>query len=269
MSPAQVRSPTGQRRSIDPRIRQRRIDVARRRGRRRLRWVLAATVVVVLVVVGLAVLHTPWFSVRTITVEGSHPHTTTAAIVAAAGLGGHPPLVSVNPGATAARIEALPFVASAVVGREWPDHVVITVEERAPAVQMAGPGPRWSILDGAGRTLVTGPGRTPRLAVLVVHAPWGPIPPAAIGGSLPPVAGPGLAVARTLPAAFAAQVVSVTVAPDRTVSLALDSGIVVQLGTATELHAKYEDVAAIIAHASLRGATAIDVSVPQSPTVTG
>jgi hypothetical protein len=39
------------------------------------------------------------------------------------------------------------------------------------------------------------------------------------------------------------------------------------LGTDTELNAKYEDVAAIIAHASLVGATTIDVSVPQSPTV--
>ncbi len=86
-----------------------------------------------------------------------------------------------------------------------------------------------------------------------MHAPFGPVPPAAVGGSLPLVAEPGLEVARTLPPAFVAQVVSVTVAPDGTVSLALGSGITVQIGTATELHAKYEDVAAIIAHASCAG----------------
>jgi cell division protein FtsQ len=269
MSPTQVRSPSGQRRAIDPRIRQRRIEVARRHGRRRLHFVLAAAAVLLLVVAGLAVLHTPWFSVKGVTVRGSHPHTTTGAIVAAADLGGHPPLVSVNPGATAARVESLPFVASAGIQREWPDHVVITVKERTPVVQMAGPGPQWSVLDGDGRTLVAGPTRTPALAVLIVHAPSGPVPPAAGGGSLPLVAEPGLAVARTLPPAFVAQVVSVTVAPDGTVSLALGSGITVQIGTATELHAKYEDVAAIIAHASLRGVTAIDVTVPASPTVTG
>ncbi len=74
-------------------------------------------------------------------------------IVAAADLGGHPPLVSVDPGATAARVEALPFVASAGIQREWPDHVVITVKERTPVAQMAGPGPQWSVLDGGGRTL--------------------------------------------------------------------------------------------------------------------
>jgi hypothetical protein len=80
-------------------------------------------------------------------------------------------------------------------------------------------------------------------------------------------AAPGLAVSRTLPPAFSAQVVSVTVAPDATVSLALGSGLAVLVGTATDLHAKYEDVAAIIAHASLVGKRTIDVTVPQSPAV--
>ncbi len=49
--------------------------------------------------------------------------------------------------------------------------------------------------------------------------------------------------------------------------LALNSGITVLLGTDTDLHAKYEDVAAIIARASLHGAKTIDVTVAQSPTV--
>ncbi len=60
-----------------------------------------------------------------------------------------------------------------------------------------------------------------------------------------------------------------TVGSTGTVSLALNSGITVWMGTPTDLGAKYEDVAAIVAHASLRGATSIDVTVPQSPTVTG
>jgi cell division protein FtsQ len=269
VSPAAVRPPRERRTAIDPRIRQRRIDVARRRGRRRLRWIGAALAVVVVAVAGLAVLHTPWFSARGVTVRGLHPHTSSAAILGAAGLGGHPPLVSVDPGATAARVEALPFVASAAIERQWPDHVVITVRERVPVVQMAGPGSQWSVLDRDGRTLAAGAARTPGVAVLIVHAPWGPVPPAVVGGSLPSVAESGLVVARTLPPAFVAQVVSLTVAPDGTVSLALGSGITVWLGTPTELGAKYEDVAAIIAHASLRGATAIDVTVPASPTVTG
>ena len=56
-------------------------------------------------------------------------------------------------------------------------------------------------------------------------------------------------------------------APNATVTLALTSGLVVHLGTTSDLTAKYEDVAAIIANAPLRGAHTIDVTVPQSPTV--
>ena len=81
-----------------------------------------------------------------------------------------------------------------------------------------------------------------------------------------PVLG-GLEVCRTLPLAFSAQVVSVTVAPDRTVDLALNSGLTVVIGTDTDLNVKYQDVASIIAHASLKGVKTIDVTVPGAPTV--
>ena len=74
---------------------------------------------------------------------------------------------------------------------------------------------------------------------------------------------------KTLPPAFAAQVMSVTEAANHTVSLGLNSGLTVLLGTDSDLPAKYEDVAAIIAHAGLQGATTIDVTIPESPVVTG
>jgi len=105
--------------------------------------------------------------------------------------------------------------------------------------------------------------------VLAVAIAGGAAHPAAVGGTLGPGGSFGLIVCRTLPPAFSAQVVSVTEAANATVSLGLNSGITVLLGTDTDMQAKYEDVAAVIAHASLRGATTIDVTVPESPTVTG
>ena len=195
------------------------------------------------------------------------PHTGTAAIVAAAGLQGHPPMIGIDPGVVAGRVETLPFIASARVSRHWPDGVQISVTERVPALQMAGPATSWSMLDRDGRTLEVGPGRFPGLVVFIVHTPSGGVPPAPVGRSLPPSASAGLLVCRSLPKAFAAQVVSVTVAPDTTINLALDSGVTVVLGTATELPAKFEDVAAILAHGTLHPTSIIDVSVPESPTV--
>ena len=252
--------------SIDPRIKERRESVERSRTQKRLRWAAVVLGLAALVALGVGLLHTPWFKANVITVTGVHPNTPVAPIVDAAGLAHHPPLISVDPGPAAARVDSLPFIASAQVTRHWPDGVTIHVTERKPVVAMAGPAASWSTLDGNGRTLAVTPGR-PVLPVLIVHGPTGPVPPAPVGGTVPAPADPGLAVARSLPPAFAGQVVSITVAADGTVALALSSNLVVLLGTVSDLAAKYEDVAAIIAHAPLRGAHTIDVTVPQSPTV--
>ncbi len=253
--------------AIDPRIRKRREEIERTQSRRRWRRLWVGVAALTLVGLAVVVLHTPWFGARVVTVSGSHPRTSDAAILAAAGLTGHPALISVDPGTTAGRIESLPFIATARVNRHWPDGISIAVTEREPVLTMAGPGTGWALLDAAGRTLAISPVRPVPLVVLIVHAPSGPVPPMPVGGTLPPSAAPGLTVERTLPPAFAGQVVSITTATDGTVSLALDSGLVVQLGTDTELPAKYEDVAAILANAAPQGARIIDVTVPQSPTV--
>lgn len=265
MTPADAT--VSERPTIDPRIRQRRAAIQRSRGRRRLWWVVGIVAATVLVVAGVALLHTPWFSAQVVTVSGEHPHTGTAAIVAAAGVGGHPPLISVDPGVTARRVEALPFIASAQVHRHWPDGVTVSVTERVPKAVMAAPGSSWAVLDGYGRTLVVDPGRPPGFIVVTVETPDGPARPGKVGTTLPGADSFSLTVCRTLPPAFSAQVVSVTEAANATVSLGLNSGITVLLGTDSDMAAKYEDVAAVIAHASLRGQRIIDVTVPQSPTV--
>jgi cell division protein FtsQ len=252
---------------IDPRIRERRIDVARSRGRRRLAWLCAGVGLVAAAGIILATLHTAWMSAQVVTVTGQHPNTSTAAIEAASGLDGHPPLIDVDPGSVAARVERLPYVAAADVRRQWPDGVEIRVTERVPAMQMAGPGTKWSILDANGRTLGIVPSRAPGLVVLIVYGPSGGVSPAPVGKALGQGAAAGLRVSHTLPPAFAGQVAAVTELANATVRLYLNSGLNVLLGTTVELNAKYEDVAAIIAHAPLTGAKTIDVTVPQSPTV--
>jgi cell division protein FtsQ len=252
---------------IDPRIRQRWVAIRRSEGRRRLVWVAALAVVLVVAGGGWTLLHSRWFSAQAVTVQGVHPHTPDAVIEAAAGLNRHPALVSVDPGAMARRVEALPFIARASVRRHWPDGVTVTVTERIPALAMAGPKASWSVLDGAGRTLAVTTTAPAGLVTVVVHTRTGVLAPPPVGHALPSTATMVLTVGRTLPRAFSAQVTSLAVAPDGTLSLTLNSGITVLLGTDADLAAKYEDVAAIIAHGSLQGAKVIDVSVPQSPTV--
>ncbi len=247
---------------IDPRIKERRVAVTRRQGRRRLMILLVALAVAALVVGGWLLLHSSLFSAKVVTVKGS-THATATQVIDAGGLDDHPALLGLDPGAVAARIEALPWVASATVSRSWPDGVVVTVVERTPAAAVARSGGGWALIDRTGRVLADV--ATPPTDVVHLSVPTEPGAP---GTTLAPADGDGLAVAASLPAAFAAQVAAVNVVAGGGVQLVLTTPLTVQLGNATQLHAKYEDIASLLAGAALHAGDVIDVSVPESPTVT-
>jgi cell division protein FtsQ len=247
---------------MDPRIRTRRRAVARHQGRRRLLLLVAAGVLVALLVAGWFALHSSLFSAKAVTVTGE-VHTPRSAVIDAAGLSHHPPLIDLNTGAAAAAIERLPWVASAQVSRHWPDGVRIAVRERTP-VALAPVPHSYALVDATGRVLANGTGVPPTLPVIVETGMAVPAP----GRDLPATVAPAMAVARSLPVAFKAQVSQVVVARDG-LHLVLTTPVTVFLGSATDLHAKYEDTAAILAGAALHNGDVIDVSAPGSPVVTG
>jgi cell division protein FtsQ len=247
---------------IDPRIRARRTAVIKEQGRRRLIIAGAVLGVAVLLVGGWFLVHTPIFSARSVTVTGN-VHETAAQVVSQAGLANHPPLLDVDAGAAAARLEKLPWVRSASVHVSWPDGVHIAVTEETPTFTVDTAAGTWESLSNDGRVLEASATRPPGLLLLTV-----PQTPGAPGSVLSAKDSPGLQVASTLPASFVGQVTGVTVEPAGWVQLALTTPIVVDIGTATELTAKYEDVSSILAGASLHNGDVIDVSVPDAPTVT-
>ena len=137
---------------VHPRVWQRRLGVLRDQGRRRLRWVVGGVAVLVAVCVALLTLHTPLLALRHATVVGA-PHTGAQAVLQAAGLVGEPPLIDVDPKSVAAHVEALPWVAHAVVVRHWPDSVTILVTERVALGSVARPGGGVALVDASGRVL--------------------------------------------------------------------------------------------------------------------
>jgi cell division septal protein FtsQ len=247
---------------MDPRISARRTAVMQEQVRRRLVVGGVALGVVALLVGGWFLVHTALFSARSVTVTGN-VHETAAQVVAQAGLASQPPLLDVNAGAAAARLEQLPWVRTATVHVSWPDGVHIAVTEETARFTASTATGKWELLSNDGRVLGESASRPPGLLLLTV-----PEPPGQPGSVLSTKDAPGLRVASSLPASFVGQVTGVTVEPAGWVQLALTTPIVVDMGTTAELTAKYEDVSSILAGATLHNGDVIDVSVPDAPTVT-
>ena len=237
--------------------------MARKQSRRRLRWVGIGCVVVAVLFGFWSLLHSSLFSARSLTLVGA-THETTAQIQAAAGLAAHPPLLDVNTGAAARGIETLPWIRMAWVTVHWPDGVQVIVSQQRATLVMATAGGKWAELSADGRVLAEVTARPPGLIAVA-----GPQDPGAPGSTLSARDQLGLQVADTLPLSFRAQVTLVTVEPAGWVQLAMTTPIVVDIGDASQLRAKYEDVSALLAGATLHSGDVIDVSVPGAPTVTG
>jgi cell division protein FtsQ len=200
------------------------------------------------------------FVVRSITVTGTHL-VSPAQVIAAADVPLGTPLMRVNPGAVARRVEAIRQVASATVSEDWPDHLTIAVAERVPvlAVRMAGGG--YDLVDPSGvivRWAKTRPGGLP---VFVT-----PLPGSALRGD--PGVAAAAAVLTELTPALARTVSTVSVAqvlneagpatPAERVTLSMDGGRTVVWGVPGNGIAKDREIQIL-----LRGAVSyLDVSAP-------
>jgi cell division protein FtsQ len=246
--------------AIDPRILERREEVARQRTRSRLQVAGAVGAVVVMLGLSWAVLHSPLLAARHVTVVGAG--SSTGAVMAAAGLDGQPPLIDVNPGQVAAHVEALPWVAHASVARQWPDTVTVTVVERVPVAAVDRPGHGAVLVDRGGHVLasvaVVPPG------TVVLSAPVAVGPPGSVLGA---GAAPALAVVRAVPPALERRLESVAVAADGDVTLALTGNVGVTLGPAVELRAKFQALYTVLVDVPPPSPEVIDVTVPGAPAV--
>lgn len=135
--------------AIDPRMRSRRIGVRRDAGRRRLRRLTLVLAVVALVVTALAATRSPLLDVDRVAVTGND-RTSADEVRRAAGIVRGEPLVSVDPGAVAARIEELPWVESADVERSWPSTVEVQVTERVAVAMVQLTGDHAAMVDADG-----------------------------------------------------------------------------------------------------------------------
>jgi cell division protein FtsQ len=264
--------------AVDPRIAARWISVRRDQNRRRQRVAIAVLSVVTALVAVWILARSPVLAVQHVMVRGAG-HSGQAAVLAAAALAGRPPMLEVDLAGIRERVEALPWVARADVGRDWPNTVTIGVTERVPLAQVGRTAGQLAIVDGVGRVLAVGeeasrvlrslPGPLP--AVLGVP----PVGPA--GTMVAPTAREALTVALALPlmlrsppsnaASYAVSAVSRE--GDGTLTVALVPGdITVVIGSTDQLAAKLAALRSVLGQLTPRGPVTVDVRVPEAPVLT-
>ena len=189
--------------------------------------------------------------VRSVAVVGTHlvPQ---AEVIGAAAIPPGIPMIRVNGGAVVRRVEAIRQVASAQVSKDWPNRVVITVQERTPAVAVPVPGTGgYDLVDRFGIIVQwsgTRPGRMPLYLTSVA--------PAALGRD--PDVRMATAVLSELPPQLRRSVLGLSAPSTESVTLHLSGGVTVVWGDTSRATAKTTELAIL----SRSHARFYDVSAP-------
>jgi cell division protein FtsQ len=262
-APATRAAPSGAERRVDRRIVERRKQVVRDRVRRRRRVLLAAVLAGLLAVVLWRVSNSSLFGVSGVEVTGLD-RLTEAEVVRAAAVEVGEPVLRVDLGAVRARVERLPWVRRATVGRVAPSGLRIEVTEHTPAASLAGGGRFWlvaadgTVLEGV-RTRPTG----------IPHVGGVPVRDYAAGVRLPP-RGPlanALAALGGMDPALRRLITGVTARTEASLSFGLKGGGVLQYGIAERQAAKDEAALLLLRNAQAQGrkVVRIDVRAPRTP----
>jgi cell division protein FtsQ len=248
---------------MHPRLARRRAAVGREAGRRRLVLLLGALSLVSVVVIAFAALHSSLFSARHVTIVGNQA-TTDQQILDASGMLAHPALLNIDAARDEMAIEQLPWIAKAVLTREWPDSVRITVTERNPVAKFDDGAHLVGVVDGTGRLLEVS--SSPPKGLVPIRIPKTTLAP---GRSLPRAEAVLALVASAVPESILPEVRTLE-ATSTGVVVVLRSGATAELGQATDLPAKMTALATMLVTPSvvLGAHSSIDLRVPDAPVVT-
>jgi len=246
---------------IDPRFRQRLIEVRRVEGRRRLRVLLVLGGFIGFALLAWGLTRSPFLDVDHVRVTGT-VHTTPAEITTASGIHKGLAMMDVDGTDATARLRAVPWILRASVERHWPSTVTITVVERLPVAAVPAKS-GVAIIDTTGRVLVNAPTAPPNLPMLLGLPPAGPAS-TRIGGRGPDL----LAVALAMPPQVAQRVTAVAAADSGQVELRLKPTGVVRLGPPDQLADKMLATQTVLTQVDLTRLAVLDVRVPASPAIT-
>ncbi|HMK12834.1 MAG TPA: FtsQ-type POTRA domain-containing protein [Acidimicrobiales bacterium] len=246
--------------TMDPRLRQRRIDVRRAEGRRRLRRLMIGFGAVATVALAWGFTYSTFLDVDHVVVRGES-HTTETDIRAAAAIGRGQPMVYIDTGAARRRVESLPWVARAEVHRDFPGTVRIDVVERVPVVATAIPAGGWRLFDAEGHAVGDASGLPPGIIAMS-----GPTPPVAVGAEVSAAELAAIDAAVSMPQSLKQRVGAVALAKDGTIDLQLAPEGTIHLGSPVDLPAKYLAAVAVLDQVDPHKTIGVlDVRAPEAP----
>jgi cell division protein FtsQ len=185
-----------------------------------------------------ALLGSQLLAVRSVVVSGTRL-VPASEVLSIAGVEQGTPLIRVNTGQVAARVDTIRQVRSAQVTRSWPDRVVIVVQERTPAVAVPAPGGGFDLVDGTGVIVLWAAARPADLPLYPATAPV-----TLLNGD--PDLGAAAAVLGELPARLRRSVESVTAPSPDQVTLQLAGGITIVWGGTGQASAKSEELTVLM-----------------------
>jgi len=177
-------------------------------------------------------------AVRSVVVEGTHL-VPASEVLSIAGVEPGTPLIRVNTGQVAARVDTIRQVRSAQVTRSWPDRVVIVVHERTPALAVPAPGGGFDLVDGTGVIVLWAAARPADLPLYPATAPV-----TLLSGD--PDLGAAATVLGELPAQLRRSVESVTAPSPDQVTMQLAGGITIVWGSTGQASAKSEELTVLM-----------------------
>jgi cell division protein FtsQ len=243
-------------------MRERRLAVKRAKGRKRLKWLIALLVLVILAVAVLATFGSSLFAIRAdeVTITGNVYTDPDRLQAVVDDLVGTPVLVADTRRAEL-DLEAIPWVEDAKVTTHFPHGVTIEIREREAVATFQGPDSKFRVLDRDGRVLDVIEGY-PIAYVLIT----GPDPVDLDPSEVAPQGYQGAAeLAKNLTGAVRGRVeqLEVTANGSRLV-MHLDDGSEVNFGEARDLFTKLVRLETVLAQNPEREPGPIDVSTSQT-----
>jgi cell division septal protein FtsQ len=248
--------------AIDPRLRARRIEVQRHAGRRRLRRVVDAGLLLAVAAGFLVALRSPLLDVEQVRVAGGE-RTPAEEVLAQAAIEPGQQLVDLDLGQVGGRVAALPWVDEVTVRRHLGGTVEIVVTERV-ASAIVGDGTAAVLVDDEGRALARAEA-VPDVAeglVRVQGLPGGAVP----GAFLPAESRAALTLAGELAAAVPGAIGEVVLGEELRATLV--QGGEVRFGDTARLPAKLRSLATVLAQVDLACLGELDLRAPASPVLT-